>query len=328
MIGVFKQKNPANLLLMALFGVLLKLPLFTHAAQPVRERPDSVLYTSIVTFIRNNVGSKMVFPVLAFLLLLVQAVLLTRVINSQRMMARSNYLPGMAFMLITSLFPEWNYFSAPLLVNTILLYGLTTLFRIYNEEKARSAIFNIGLSVGLASFIYFPSITFLAWIYMGFVLLRPFRLNEWVLCLAGALTPFYFYALYLFVSGNWNWQKLVPHFGFSFPVIHASAWFAISIALMILPFLAGAFFIQNNLMKMLVQVRKGWSLLLLYLLGAILLPLFSSNNSIENWIIAAVPFAAFHACAYFYPGYRFFPLALFWFSVAFVLAYQYYGPGW
>jgi hypothetical protein len=327
-IGIFKQKSPVNFLLLLVFGVLLKLPIFNHPVLPHVQEGDSTLYAWLVGFIHKNYGKPMIFPVLSYVLQLIQALLLTRFINRQRMMSRSNFFPGMAYMLITSLFPEWNYFSAPLLVNTILLFGLITLFRIYNAEKAKGAIFNIGLSVGLASFIYFPSVTFIFWVLIGFLLLRPFRLHEWALCLAGVVTPFYFYAIYLFVSNQWDWQKILPHVSFSFPVIHASAWFAISIALLVLPFLAGAFFIQGNLMKMLVQVRKGWSLLLLYLLGALLVPFVSNNNNMENWVLTALPFAAFHACAYLYPVYRFFPLALFWLSVGFVLAYQYYGPGW
>jgi hypothetical protein len=64
------------------------------------------------------------------------------------------------------------------------------------------------------------------------------------------------------------------------------------------------------------------------LLGALFIPFVGGSHSFENWVIAAIPFAAFHACAYMYSSYRILPLLLFWLSVAFILAYQYYGPGW
>ena len=85
---------------------------------------------------------------------------------------------------------------------------------------------------------------------------------------------------------------------------------------------------QDSLRRMLIQVRKGWSLLLLYLLGALLIPFVNSTDTLENWIMAAIPLAAFHACTYLYATYRILPLILFWLTVAFILSYQYYFHGW
>ena len=160
------------------------------------------------------------------------------------------------------------------------------------------------------------------------MVMRPFRLNEWVLCILGATTPFYFYAVYLFISGPWNWETFWPYFSIGLPSVKQSAWLAGSAFLLVAPFLAGAYFIQNSLRRMLIHVRKGWSLLLLYVLGAIFVPFINSADTFENWVMAAIPFAAFHASAYLYSSYRIFPVLLFWITVAYILAYQYAGPGW
>lgn len=90
----------------------------------------------------------------------------------------------------------------------------------------------------------------------------------------------------------------------------------------------GGYYVQDNLRKMLIQVRKGWSLLLLYLLVAILVPFINNTETFENWVMAAIPFAAFHACTYLYSTLKIIPVLFFWLTVAFVLAYQYAGPGW
>ena len=253
--------------------------------------------------------------------------MLTRFINTQRMMSRPTYLPGMAYLLITSLFPEWNYFSAPLIVNTILLFVLSGLFKIYNQQNAKGAIFNIGLALGIASFLFFPSVTFIIWILLALMVMRPFRLNEWVLCILGITTPFYFYAIYLFITGQWSWEHWRPYISVSLPSVKQSAWLAGSAFLLAVPFLAGGYYVQDSLRRMLIQVRKGWSLLLLYLLGAIFVPFVNSSDTFENWVMATIPFAAFHACTYLYSTVRIFPILLFWLTVAFILGYQYYGSG-
>jgi len=330
-IGIFKQKSPANILLLLVFGVLIKLPMFLHPHVPVTRPADGELFDAILRFLEPTGHSyPALYSFLAFGLLYLQAIVLTNFINSQRMMNRSNYLPGMSYLLITSLLPEWNYFSAPLLINSILLLILSGLFRIYNQPNAKATIFNIGLALGIAGFLFVSSLTFVIWILLALAVMRPFRLNEWVLCIVGITVPFYFYAIYIFIKGKWSWQAFLPHISIGVPSLEQTAWLAASVFLLMIPFLAGGYYVQDNLRRMLINVRKGWSLLLLYLLTALLLPFVNTNDTFENWVMAMVPMAAFHACMYFYSPWRWFPLVMFWITVAFVLTYQYYdyGPGW
>lgn len=329
MIGIFKQKNPAIIFLLLLFGVLIKLPMFLHPHVMVSRPEESILFRAILKFLEPTGKTfPSVYPLLAFFLIMVQALTLTRFINNQRMISKPTYFPGMAYLLITSLFPEWNYFSAPLIVNTILLFVLSGLFNIYNQQNAKGAIFNIGLALGIASFIFFPSLTFVIWILLALAVMRPFRLNEWALCIVGITTPFYFYAVYLVVTSQWSWDQLLPYITVHLPYIKQSAWMAGSVFLIAVPFLLGGYYVQDNLRRMLIQVRKGWSLLLLYLLGAIFVPFVNNTNTLENWVMVAIPFAAFHACTYFYSTLKIIPVLLFWLTVAFIIGYQYYGPGW
>ena len=290
---------------------------------------DGILFKGILTMLQSaGKSTPLIYPLLAYTLLFLQAIILTRFMAAQRMMSKSTYFPGMAYLLITSLFPEWNYFTAPLIVNTILLLVLSGLFNTYNHKSAKGAIFNIGLGLGIASFLFFPSLTFIIWILLALMVMRPFRINELLLCLLGITAPFYFYAVYLFITDQWSWQNIWPQFTFHLPRLQQSAWLAGSVFLLTVPFLMGGYYVQDNLRKMLIQVRKGWSLLLLYLLGALVVPFVNNSATFENWVMAAIPFAAFHACTYLYSNLRIIPNLIFWLSVALVLAFQYTGPGW
>ncbi|HTD94873.1 MAG TPA: hypothetical protein VK644_13705 [Chitinophagaceae bacterium] len=329
MTGIFKQKNPANLLLLLIVGILLKLPMFMTPHNPVLRPADGMLFGALLRFLSPAAKSMpLFFPVITFALLFAQAAVLNRFINTQRMMTKLTYLPGMAYLLITSLLPEWNYFSAPLLINSILLFILSNLFGIYNKQNAKANIFNIGLALGIAGFLFISSLTFVVWILLAMAVMRPFRLNEWLICLLGITTPFYFYAIYTVIDGKWSWQEFIPSITLGVPSLKQSAWLAGSVFLMMVPFLIGGYYVQENLRRMLINVRKGWSLLLLYLLTALLLPFVNTSDTFENWIMAIVPMAAFHACTYLYSTWRVFAPLLFWITTGFVLAYQYYGPGW
>lgn len=297
--------------------------------QAVIHSSDGAFFSGIVRLLEPAASSfTLLYPFLAYAFLFMQAIALTRFINNQRMTSKSTYLPGLAYILITSLRPEWNYFSASLLVNSILLFVLSGLFGIYNKPNARGAIFNIGLALGISGFLLVSSLTFIIWVLLAMAAMRPFRINEWLICLLGITTPFYFYAIYLFINAQWSWDTFLPDIVVGLPSIKQSAWLAGSVFLIMVPFLTGGYYVQENLRRMLINVRKGWSLLLLFLLTALLLPFINTSGTLENWIMGMVPLAAFHGCAYLYSTWRAFPYILFWLTVSFILAYQYLGTGW
>ena len=329
MTGIFKTKNPANFFLLLVLAIVLKLPLFYTSSFDLPKTDDDVLYQSLLSFLnsKTKIFPKL-YPFLSLLLLFTQALMFNSFINRQKMTGRQTFLPAMSYLLLTSLLPDWNYFSAPLLVNTIFIFILSSLFQIYNNEKAKGIIFNAGFAGGVAVFLYFPSLLFGIWMLLALMIMRPFKINEWILCIVGISTPFYFYGIYLFIRDQWSWGALFSSLHIKLPSIAQSLWLAISVFLIVVPFLMGAFYVQDNLRKMLIQVRKGWTIILLYLLVSLFIPLAGENQTFENWIIAAVPFAGFHACAYLYTTYRIVPILIFWASVAFILVWQYAGPVW
>ena len=244
-------------------------------------------------------------------------------------MQRITFLPAASFLLITSLLTEGNIISAPMLVNTLVLFVFQGLFKIYNQQNIKGNIFNIGLAIGISSFIFFPSVILFGWLLFALMVMRAVKINEWFICLLGVTAPFYFYAAWMLINNVWSWDKLVAPITISVPVPGQSLWLAISTFLLVLPFLIGGYFVQENLRKMLIQVRKNWSLMLIYLLFALFIPFLNNQTTgFVNWILIVVPFAAFHACTYLYPPQRWIPVVIFWLSVLFVLVYQYSGPGW
>jgi hypothetical protein len=325
-IGVFKQKSPGNIVILAIFGLLLKLPLFIYPKTVVSSVNDGQLYRWLIHALPPD--NAWVSSFLAFGLLYVQSLLVNYLVNEYRMIARHTFLPAMAFLLVTSLLPEWNYFSAPLLANTFIIWIFINLFKLYNASNARAQIFNIGLITGICSYIYFPSVAFALCIMLGLMILKPFQLNELVLFLLGFLTPYYFYGTYLFLTSQLSLVNFLPHVSVKIPNIKSTIWLAASTLLLTIPFLLGGYYVQTHLRKMLIQVRKNWSILLLYLLLAFFVPFINSDQSFHTWVLVTTPFATFHACAYFYAPKRWLPLLLFYLTVGFVLFEQYQTPLW
>jgi hypothetical protein len=321
-IAIFKQKSPGNVVVLLLFGLLLILPLFFYPKNIVAGQIDGRLYQWLSSLLPP--GAATLYSAIAFALLYIQALMINYMVNEYRMIIKATYLPAMVYLLITSLLPEWNYLSSPMLANTFIIWMFIYLFKLYNSSSAKTQVYNIGLIAGLTSYIYFPSVAFFLCILLGLMILKPFRLNEIMLFFLGCLTPYYFHAVYLFLFSKLNFANFFPHVAIKVPEIRNSIWLAGSILLLTIPFLIGGYYVQANLRRMLIHVRKNWSVLLIYLLLAFFVPFINSDQSFQTWILVTVPFAAFHACAYFYPAKRFFPLILFFITMGYIL-YQQYG---
>jgi hypothetical protein len=325
-IGIFKQKAPGNIALLFIFGLLIKLPLFLAPRAAVSTPLDGKLYQWVSLSLQGQ--APVVGSIVAFLLLYTQTLQVTNMVNEYRMIAKPTFLPGMAYLMVTSLLPEWSYLSGALIANTFIIWAFIKLFELYNLQGANSKIFNIGLLLGVASFFFFPSFLFAISVLIGLMILRPFRLNELVLLVFGMATPFYFYGVYLFLNDRLSILQLFPRLTFNVPALKNSIWQVGSTLFLGIPFLFGGYFIQTHLRKMLIQARKTWSIVLLYLLLAIVIPFTNNTFTYTSWVIAAAPFAAFHACTYYYPLRRWLPVVLFYLMLAFILTQQFVTKTW
>jgi len=101
----------------------------------------------------------------------------------------------------------------------------------------------------------------------------------------------------------------------------------VSIILLVIPFISGGYFVQTNLNKMLIQIRKGWSLLLLFLIMSMFIILVNGGVNYVNWMFGLMPLAAFHAATYFYPNKSIFPVVLHWLIFAYAMYLGYWPVG-
>jgi Family of unknown function (DUF6427) len=310
--GLFKQKNSGNILVLLIYGLVLKFSILLHPSAPLRQPDDHFLYIWLLDFLAPLHLPPIIYTLFSFFLLYSQAIMFNRICNEQKMMAKPNYLAGMAYMLITSLFIEWNHFSAPLLINSLLIWIFYRVSMLYNSNKPGAAIFNIGVVMGIVTLMYQPAIVFALFVLISLFIMRPLRVREWLISLLGITTPYYFLAILLYLTNQWDWKKLRPNISFNLPAMPSSGMITVSIVLLILPFIIGGFFVQNNLTKMLIQVRKSWSLLLVYLIVSMLIIMANGGNNYVNWMLCAVPLTAFHAAAYFYPSGKLFPAVMHW----------------
>jgi hypothetical protein len=181
--------------------------------------------------------------------------------------------------------------------------------------------------MGIVTLLYQPAIVFVILLLLALFIMRPFRIQEWLIAVMGVTAPYYFLLLILYLGDHWHWQQMLPTISFRLPTLPANLAITFSIALMVIPFVIGGIYVQNNLNKMLIQGRKNWSLLLLFLIMSLLIIVVNGGeNNYVNWALSVMPLAAFHAAAYYYPAKKLFPVVMHWVIFAFAIFVNYFLP--
>ena len=324
MIGIFRQKNPGNALLLLIYALVLKFPLFLHPAMPLPGNGNNYLYSLIVGFIERGTGyAPVMFSVLAFLLIFTQATLLNRICNSLKLFPKQNYLVGMSYLLLSSLMGEWLYFSAPLLVNSLMIWIWYSMIRLYNNNNPKTSIYNVAVLVGLLPLIYFPALVVVLLLMMALIITRPPRITEWMIALLGLLTPYYFLFAILFFNDQWHYSKIIPSVTLHLPNFRASLLITGSSILLALPFFPGGYAVQANLNKVVIQVRKAWGLLLFFLMISSGVILSNPEQNFLHWMLILIPLSTFHAAAYYYIHPRWLAHILYWITFIFAVLLNY-----
>ena len=312
MTGIFKVNNPSGNSILFGYAILVKLPMFLHQSAPQLQVMDGIFYKNILLLLQPIAkGFPSVYSIFTFILLFVQAISINKIVENLKLHRQTNYLTGMSYLLVTSLFSEWFSLSAPLIVNTFLIWIWGKLCTLYNNPSPKATIFNIGLVTGLAAFIYFPSLTFLLLIMVGITIARPFRLQEWLMGLVGIITPVYIFASYLYLTNN-LFGFHFPGFHLSYPHFFGNRWAYAALVLVTLATATGIFFINANINRQVVQTRKSWQLLFLYLTVAVFVPYVNTGLNFTYWILLTAPVAPIIAAAFFYPQKKLLPQLLHW----------------
>lgn len=264
-----------------------------------------------------------IFAILLFLFSFVQAYWINEIATEQKLFPRPTHLPGMSYLLLTSLLPGWYTFTLFLPALTMLLLMLFRLCNIPAQQEARKSMFNIGLLIGLAACLYQPSALFLLLVLLAMLLYRPFIPAEWVLLFTGFFTPYYFIGAYIYLFDVTSFEWIHP-WRLSLPagLTGYLSWSVLGLGLLTAGI--GFVFLQGQMRKLLVQSRKTWTLLFLFFLFSLFLPVMGPAPSFSYWLAAASVLAFTLASAYYYPDRTWFPILSHWGLVALSLLTGYF----
>lgn len=196
LLRIFRSNQPYTALFFVPVSLALWLPMLLWAKDPA----DS-LYRISLLFGGGTANPVVSFGIAAGLSSL-NASLLNRLFNRHEYMNRSNYLPGLFYLLYASTSTGEDTVFPILLSHTMLIPGLSRLSAVFREPRALAPYFECGFWIGLGAIFYPPTILIVIACLVAIGYTRPFNLREFVMPLAGALVPAIYYVSYRFITGN------------------------------------------------------------------------------------------------------------------------------
>jgi hypothetical protein len=290
-LSLFRSYNPYSVIVLFLFAILFKMAILIQPEAVFTATNSQIVWIKIAGFLEKILGNA---PFLITFFALAntfgQAIYLNRIANRHHLFPKTTYLPALGYILITSLLKEWNYLSAALVSNWLILAMLSSLLQLYNAQDARKQIFNIGCFISLMSLLVFPNIIFIALLLLALAILRPFKAAEWMVGLLGILTPFYFLAGLLFLFDALPLLERMIAVGFSLPKqIREPAITLTGFSVLLVLLVTGMYYLNIFMGRMLIQNKKWWWVIIAGFVISLIAGVFTVARGYNQWMAMLVP---------------------------------------
>lgn len=310
MIALFKNKSATSIVWLFLLIVILNSNQLFVPQNFLTLESKGLLNQYLFSYLKN--WPHIVLFLLYILIILSQAIRLNALLHDVRMFSKSTYFVAFSYILFTSLLAPWSKISAALIINFFIIWILTKVFRLYNNNKPKTILFNIGLISSISVLLYKPSVIIILIIFVSLLTIRPFKINELFVLIIGILTPIYFLTIALyFFNSIYTLSEYLPAWQFQLPNIQLTNVFYFNIGWVVLLLIIGFYYWQQNNLRMLIQARKNWAVLFLFQILSILTVLFSNHAQLTTLLLSAIPVSCFIANGFIYAKGNLVPTVLF-----------------
>jgi len=316
---LFRDKSVSSIFFLIFLCLVVHAHVFMSVTHVQVLEEDGILSFVLQQYIKPLPGT--VIALLYLSLIMLQAIRLEFLMNQLKMFHRNSFTTSMSYVLLTGFFTQWCNLTPALIANSFVIWIFIQLSKLYNNPSPKTLLFNTGFIVGITIMCYHPTAILIVVVLFALAIVRPFRASEWMVLLLGIVTPYYLAVSILYLNDKTALlssfiPRLVP---VSLPISHPDKWFWINLATMAFLLLSGlaAWNPQHN--RMIIQIRKNWSVVMVMALIILPVPFIFKNAGMESALLSIVPLAAFIANVFLYPHRLWLPNFLFLVAIVIVI---------
>ena len=186
----------------AIFTVILIvtwIPSIMNPLFPVQTPADGPLYTYIVNWLLPY--STLTVSV-ALMLVVIKALIVFYVFQSNGFFKRSNFLPAIVILLTYSWNSNYQTMHAILPAGILIIIALNAIMGMYGRPAAYHQVFTAAFSIGIASLFYIPLAYLMLMIWLTLITYRISSWREYAVSIVGFILPLIYYVSWLFWNDN------------------------------------------------------------------------------------------------------------------------------
>ncbi len=318
MVFLYRDRSDINLLFIVLLSVALHFHVWVHPPLVIANESDGLLATFLLHFIKPL--PPLVLIIVFQAIILSQAIRLNILLSQLKMFQQISYLPAFTYIILTALFPYWDVISSGLVANTLIIWILVKLLRLYDQKQPQTIEFNIGLIVGCSILLYEPIAILIPVVLFALTIIRPFKLTEWLVLMMGIMLPFYFIFAYVFLTNHApEFRHFLPKLDWKNPLVRPELNVILALVVIGVQLVAGFIFWQQQQTRFIIQVRKYWGVLLLMLFLTLFQPVIFSVQALYASAIVLTPLSCFISFGFATPKRLLVPNLLFWMAIAVIV---------
>ncbi|HWD90618.1 MAG TPA: DUF6427 family protein [Mucilaginibacter sp.] len=325
MIKFFRSYNPLNI-------IWLFVLLFVLRAGYLYSLPAKTDFPFVELFSRLHLAKAYQYNIppalnmfLSAALVFIQALLLNFLVNYHNLLGKSTYLPAAMYITASGLLTPFLLLGPPLVCNFLVIWMLFKIFSFYKGDDAKSTSYDLGMIVAVGTLFYLPFIFMFLCVWIALVIFRPFKWREWVACIIGFATIFFFLAVSYYLGNSMQqfydiWLPLAAKFQFRISFNYYNYLVLIPVIIILV---LGFFKLQQNFFKSFIQTRKSMQLLLFVaIIGGFSFYIRPGFHA-DHFLLCAVPAAVFFAYYFLYANYRWFYESLYIILLASIIYFQF-----
>ena len=280
----FRSCFPIQYLAIGIIGILL----WSHAfiEPPGMPAPDGPvpLYSLVYTLLH---GSPLAATIIGFILTLLSAFLLNRLLTQNEVILKNSSLSALIFIALMSYFPFLLTLHQLSIASFILLMILERLYKSYSKSESLELTYVAGFLIGIASLFYLPFILFFLFLLISFIIFRNIDWHEWVGSFIGLATPYIFLSVYYFWFDKWmsKAHEYQRFFMISFdPAPFREPAFLILSSVVLVLLIFGMITGLSRLSEKTIEIRKK-TILLIWLIPVMILSIFFSASLLKYHLL-------------------------------------------
>ncbi|MEE9460427.1 MAG: hypothetical protein V3V53_01240 [Bacteroidales bacterium] len=209
-----KVGRPVQFMLLLLFAVLFWLKYFI-LPQPVQMSFEESPMPLFQLVSRLLGGQEFLSKTIALSLLVINALLLSRLNMKFIVLKSRTYLPSFIFLLIVSSYLPLQRLNPVVFASIFMLFAIEAILGTFKKEGLAYEYFLASFLVSTGSLFYARGAYLMLIIWIGLSLFRNIRWREWMFTVIGFLLPYIFLFSLYYLAGQEllpRWQGMIMNF--------------------------------------------------------------------------------------------------------------------